>query len=373
MSNNIQQSQQDNMSLARNNSKPTGMAMITNTRELARIQGEIIMAKMYPREISLASRQIAADCQNWNLASQAIYQYAKGGTDIKGPSIRLAEVLARRMGNIRYGFEELETTEQYSTVRAYAYDIEANSQTERIFPVSHIRHTRKGDTLITDPIAVYEMVANQAQRRVRACILAQIPGDIVDLAVSVCEDTMVKSINLDQKTKLDLLEAFTKYRVTQTMIEKRIQRNFDAITVNQINDLRQIYTSLKGGVGTVEDYFQPDTVEEKKAEADKNPTEETRPKQEKVQRKHSDIGTTSTVAAERIAALKNSTVKKETVKETVKQDAIKPAETTVYTSPISEGFQKGYDPQSKEWEQQEEFEEIPFGDNDDPSSDGFNW
>lgn len=336
--------QRPTMEMSQNNS--TGIAAIANTRELARIQGEILMAKMYPRDINRAISTIQADCQNFNLASKAIYQYAKGGTSIKGPSIRLAEVLARRLGNIRAGYEELDSDREKTTVRAYAYDIEANSQTERIFFVSHTRYTKNGSKLITDSTAVYEMVANQAQRRVRACILAQIPNDIVDYAIQTCEETMLKTINLDQKTKQDLLEAFKNYKVNQQMIEEKIQRNFDAITVNQVNDLRQIYTSIREGIGKPEEYFNFDLLEKKEFVPKVKPTADVIKTTKDTEK--GTIG--NNVAAQRIADLQKNTVKKDSVKP-VKKDAIK-------NSQISKGFFQASAPMKDEDE--DDLDSIQF-------------
>lgn len=331
--------QRPSMTMSQNNSK--GIAAIANTRELARIQGEILMAKTYPRDINKAINLIQSDCQNFNLASKAIYQYGKGNTTIKGPSIRLAEVLARRLGNIRAGYEELDANEQQTTVRAYAYDIEANSQTERIFFVSHTRFTKQGSKLITDATAVYEMVANQAQRRVRACILAQIPNDIVDYAVGMCEETMLKNINLDQKTRQDLLEAFKYYKVNKVMIEAKIQRNFESITVKQINDLRIIYNSIMEGVGKPQDYFD-------------FTLKEATPEPQKIIRNRSKSTEQGTIknkkpnnvsAAQRVADIQ---------KNTVKMDSVKP-KTTIENSSISKGFFKEPIPNEEEY-----LDDVPF-------------
>ena len=253
-----------NMQSFGQNSAPKGMAMTINSREVARIQGEIFMAKQYPRDISKAVQQIQVDCQNLDLATKAVYRYARGSSNISGPSIRLAEELAGRLGNIRYGFEELDVTEANTTVRAYAYDIEGNSQSERIFLVPHMRFTKRGSYKLTDPRDIYEAVANQASRRVRACILAVIPADIVEFAVQTCSDTLKKSINMDQKTKNALLEAFKKFDVTKEMIEKRIQRNYDSITVDQVVELRQTFASIKEGIGKASDFFDFTIVKDTK-------------------------------------------------------------------------------------------------------------
>jgi hypothetical protein len=227
-----------------------------NSREIARIQGEIFMAKSFPRDRQAAIQQIEADCSSAKLAEQAVYQYARGGSDITGPSIRLAEVLARCMGNIRYGFEEQDSDDETSIVRSYAYDIQSNAQAERIFRVPHYRYSKSGGMKhLDDPRDIYEMVANQASRRVRACILEIVPGDIVQYALDKCEQTLKTSVNITPDTAVKILESYASYGVTKLMIEARIQRKMDAITPQHVIQLRQILQAIKDGVGKPEDYF----------------------------------------------------------------------------------------------------------------------
>ena len=62
-------------------------------------------------------------CQRSGLAQSAVYSYARGGTSVTGPSIRLAEMLAQNWGNIQYGIRELSSENGESTVEAFAWDV----------------------------------------------------------------------------------------------------------------------------------------------------------------------------------------------------------------------------------------------------------
>jgi hypothetical protein len=159
------------------------MESVRTSREIASVQGAVFMAKKFPRNEDLAIKRILKSCERVGLASQAIYQYAKGGSKIEGPSIRLAETLAQSWGNMDSGIRELEQNNGSSLVESYAWDLETNTRNSKIFTVSHVRHTRERDYTVTDPREIYELVANNGARRLRACILGVIPGDIVDLAV----------------------------------------------------------------------------------------------------------------------------------------------------------------------------------------------
>lgn len=138
------------------------------------------------------------------------------------------------------------------------------------FDVPHIRDTKQGGKVLKDERDIYENNANMAARRMRACILAMLPGDIVEEAVAQCDLTLKTKIDLTPERRANMLKAFESMGVTKAMIEVRIQRNFDAITPAQFFGLGKIANSIKEGLAKPEDMFDFALVEEKKV-ADKKP------------------------------------------------------------------------------------------------------
>lgn len=233
-------------------------------RAIAEVQAAVLMAKKFPRDQIAAMDRILQSCTRQTLAEQAIYQYARGGTNISGPSIRLAECLAQGWGNISFGLRELEQRNGESTMQAFAWDIETNSRREMTFQVPHVRHTRQGQKRLTDPRDIYEMVANQGARRLRACILSVIPGDVVEAAVNQCEATMHTKVAVTPELIKTLQEKFAEYGVSKAMLEERIQRRIDAITPALVVQLRKIFNSLKDGMSQPGDWFNAVGEPEKK-------------------------------------------------------------------------------------------------------------
>ena len=249
-----------------NNGKDSGgMLSVSSSREVAEIQGAMTIAKRFPRDQQASLDRILIACQRKMLAETAIYQYAKGGTDISGPSIRLAETLAREWGNVQFGIRELEQRNGESVVETFAIDLETNVRCVKVFQCPHVRHTRNGDYRLTDPREIYELVANQGARRLRACVLGIIPGDIVEAAVEQCEETLKTNADISPEKLKQMLEKFAEYKITKEMIEARIQRRLDAITPAQVVSLRKIFNSLKDGMSTSKDWFSelPDGEQEK--------------------------------------------------------------------------------------------------------------
>lgn len=238
-----------------------GTAQIVS-HEVAEMQAQIYLAKQFPRDQLRASDAILTACQRPGLASVAVYSYARGGTNIAGPSIRLAEEIARNWGNLECGWNELERMNDSSKVRAFAWDKESNVLKTLVFVVPHYRSTKTGTYKLKDERDIYELLANQAARRMRNCILALIPGDVVESAVEQCQKTMVTTCQITPETIRKLVMAFEDFGVGKRQIEKRIQRNLEAITPAQFVRMREIYTSLRDGMSDPSDWFDMDEAEE---------------------------------------------------------------------------------------------------------------
>lgn len=226
-------------------------------RELATVQAQMVVAKSYPRYMPEVYQKVQTICDSKSLANSATYAYSRGGTGINGPTIRLAEALAKAFGNMKYGFEETDSSNGETKVRAYAFDMETNTLAERTFSVPHTRYTKdRGNQALTDPRDIYEMVANNAQRRVRACILEIIPGDVVDYAMDACMKTRQANIDKSPEKREIMLKAFKNYEVGKADIEAFIQRKFEAIEDSQWLRLQDIYAALKNGMAKKEDFFK---------------------------------------------------------------------------------------------------------------------
>jgi hypothetical protein len=231
-------------------------ALVEQQRAVAEVIAAMQIARGNPRDPVKAMDLILTDCTMVALAEDAIYSYARGGTDITGPSIRLAEAIARRWGNMTVGVRELGRREGYSEVMAYAVDLESGFRDEKLFQVRHWRDTKKGGYALTDERDLYEALANTAARRKRACILAVVPQDVIEAAVRQCELTMKSKIEITPEFTKSLLDSFEKFGVTQEMIEKRIQRRLDALTPALAVNLRKIHNSLRDGMSNFQDWFE---------------------------------------------------------------------------------------------------------------------
>ena len=250
-----------------------------STRQMQEVQGQIVMAKKFPRNEVESYNRIMRACQRRSLAEKAEYEYPRGGQKVTGPSIRLAEVAAQNWGNIDFGIVELEQRAGESQVMAYAWDLETNTRQTKIFSVPHIRSTKKGNIPLKDPRDIYEMVANQGARRMRACILGVIPGDVIESAIEQCHKTLEGA---EQKPLIDVIKEVCLYfqkdfNVPVEALEKYIGCKSETFSMNDCLRLRKVYVSLKDGMAKREEVFELPGVEKKEVEdafADKEKKEE---------------------------------------------------------------------------------------------------
>lgn len=228
---------------------------IEGMRVATEVMAAMEIARRYPRDPSKAMDAIIDDCCQTELAEDASYEYARGGSNIDGPSIRLAETIARRWGNMECGVKEIGRRDGYSEVQAYAIDLQTGFRDVKTFQVKHWRDTKRGGYAVTDERDIYELVANSGARRKRACILALIPPEVVNGALRQCSITLSSKIEINEDYLKKVLTAFEAFGVTKEMLEKRIQRKFEALTPTLALQLRRIHNSLRDNMSSPAEWF----------------------------------------------------------------------------------------------------------------------
>ncbi len=237
-----------------------GAVSIESSRAIAEAQGKLLIAKRFPRNQVEAYQNAMNACKRPSLAEKAIYSYPKGGQTVSGPSIRLAEELARCWGNIDFGIKELSQKDGESEMQAYCWDTETNTISSQTFVVPHVIDTRTGQKKLTTTRDIYENNANMAGRRLRARILAVLPPDLVEDAVRECRKTLAGKNDQPIEDRIKkMVMAFQKFGVKPETIEKRLGRPIDTMTTDDVSEFVGIFNSLKDGNSSVQDWFDVKT------------------------------------------------------------------------------------------------------------------
>ncbi|CAJ4955304.1 Uncharacterised protein [Burkholderia pseudomallei] len=237
----------------------TAGARQNQSREIAEMQVTYLMAQQFPRDPAKAMNRILDAFTRLSLAEKSQYEYSRGGTEIRGPSIKAMEAIAAEWENIDVKWRVVSRGVDargipFSEVEASAIDTQTRTRKSIAFPVSHWRDTKQGGYALKDERDIYELCANMAQRRVRACIEAVIPTDVIEAAMEQA-DTTLQKVDTSPEAMQKMLVAFEPFGVTRAHIEKRIQRSLDSIKPTQVVSLKRIYASLRDGVSEPADWF----------------------------------------------------------------------------------------------------------------------
>lgn len=244
-----------------------GTVNIEQSRAVTEAQGKLILAKKFPRDEALAYSKIMSSCSRPSLAASGEYAYPRGGQTVSGPSIRLAEELARCWGNIEYGIRELSRQQGNSEMEAYAWDLETNTYSSQKFTVRHLRDKKGGAQVLTEERDIYELTANMGGRRLRSRLLAILPPDLVEAAVNQCRKTLAGDTSLPLADRVRaLVDAFSQQGVTEKHLRAYLNKSLDEILPEEIATLRGVYNSIKNGQAAVGDFFSIKSTEGESAD-----------------------------------------------------------------------------------------------------------
>lgn len=240
-------------------SPATQMSVYQESKELSEIKGKMFLARQFPRDPDMSLQAVLQECQRKDLAEAAQYEFPRGDSVVKGPSIRLVEVLARHWGNIMSGITEVDVQGDTTTIKCFAWDLETNASDEKTFSVKHERSTKKGSYRLTDERDIYEMVANKGARRKRACLLAVMPGWYVDAALEECDKALSDSLTKSGESLEEIIEktvnAFAGFGITPEQISAKLNKATDKLSKNDIVKLRHLYSAIKDGFVKPADAF----------------------------------------------------------------------------------------------------------------------
>ena len=235
------------------------MSAYQESKELSEIKGKMFLARQFPRDPEMSLQNVLRECGRKDLAEAAQYEFPRGDSVVRGPSIRLVEVLARHWGNIMSGITEVDVQGDTTTIKCFAWDLETNASDEKTFSVKHERSTKKGSYKLTDERDIYEMVANKGARRKRACLLAVMPGWYVDAALEECDKTLSDSLTKSGESLEEIIEktvnAFAGFGITPEQISTKLNKEIDKLSNNDIVKLRHLYSAIKDGFVKATDAF----------------------------------------------------------------------------------------------------------------------
>lgn len=236
-----------------------GAIAIEQERAIAEAQGKLILAKRFPRDENQAFSLLMRACASRAFADTAFYTVPNRG---HGPSIRMAEEVARCYGNFVYGHRELSRSEGKSEIEVYAWDMERNIESSRQVTVLHIIDaTNGGPRPCKTQSDIDARIANVASKQMRGRILALMPKWLVAEAIEACKATLAgTSTEPIEQRVIRLQKAFAKLEITSQHLERYLGHPLKDIIPEEIVDLQGVFNAIKEGT-PASDFFEPAKTE----------------------------------------------------------------------------------------------------------------
>lgn len=222
----------------------------------AELDIQIVTARQYPRSVKRALDNILSLATlDEETATECIYALKRGGKPIRGPSIRLAEVIASQWGNCRDTamVVSIDRVNKLITAEGAFLDLETNRGTKA--SVQRRISDKYGKLYNDDMIAVTGNAACSIARR--NAILAGVPKGVWRRAQEACEQIIRGDASTMVERRDKAIKALAHFNLAPEQIFKLMDvGGLEDIGLDDIATLRVIYTSLKNGEQTVEELMR---------------------------------------------------------------------------------------------------------------------
>jgi hypothetical protein len=234
----------------------------------AEIDQQISTAKRYPRKLTEVKQEMVEMATlDEETAASCFYSLPRGGKNIQGPSIRLAEIALSCYGNIRAGTRIIETvvdgSSPYVAIQAVCHDLQKNiavmiEKRRRI-----VGKKSKGGIIDDDDI---NLAANAGSAiAFRDAMFKVIPGILLRPVYEAARKVAIGDAKTLSDRRVRAVEAFQKMGVSADRVLSSIGKTkIDEVTLEDLETLIGTFTAIKEGSTTIENAFPPVPLKEHK-------------------------------------------------------------------------------------------------------------
>ena len=196
-------------------------------------------------------------------AAECVYALPRGGKPIKGPSVRLAEIVAGQYGNCRVGARvvHVDRFEKYVEAEGIFHDLESNTAT-----TARVRRSivdKSGRVFKDDMILVTGNAAASIAKR--NAILGGVPKAMWSPAYDAAHAVIAGDIKTLAVKRDEAIKAFAIWGVKPEQIFAALEvGGLDDIGLDELGTLRAMFKAVKDGEQKVEEFF-PAVVDQGKA------------------------------------------------------------------------------------------------------------
>lgn len=211
------------------------------------------VANEYPRDMVKAKNDaVAMATMDPATASSCLYALPRGGKTIEGPSIRLAEIVARTYRNLWVQTTPIAEDSRFVTVRTVAWDVEAN-----ICIAADVRRRitdREGRRFNDDMIGVTTAAAGSIAYR--NAIFRVVPGVIWQPALAAATDVIRGEVSTLAQRRDACLAYFTGLGIDVLRICTALGVDaLERIGLDELVTLRAIANAIKDEGVSPDEFF----------------------------------------------------------------------------------------------------------------------
>jgi hypothetical protein len=253
----------------------------------ARIQSAYIMAMHRPRSIETARDNILRTCKRTGFAEKVEFSKPVAGKQIRGPSVRFAELALKEWWNVLTETQVVYEDENVRRLKVFCTDLETNLTHSKEIVVSKTVERKKAtedreivaERINTKGEKVYIVKAtdDELQNKESALIskalrnegLRLIPTDIIDEGIETARETLKKRDEQDpDAAKKQILDSFSEIGVRPKDIEAYLGHTLDTIVPAELQNLRAMYRAIKDGEATWKEYIEKGETEKEEVVVD---------------------------------------------------------------------------------------------------------
>ncbi len=266
-----------------NNETTTLSATVKTSGELAAssaaahtkalVEAKFVMAVQRPRNMLAVRDKILEACARPGFAASAWYAKPVGGGKVRGPSIRFAETAIQCMTNISVMPSIVYEDREKLVLDVQVIDLESNtSYGDQVTMTKTVeRKDGRGREIIGERtntngekvfivLATEDEMANKTNsaksKIIRNSGLRLIPQDIIEEAEWSVRETLEKGGDDPAREKKRMADAFSFIGIKPAELEKYLGHGLDSISPGELQDLREVYATLKDGEAKWSDYVE---------------------------------------------------------------------------------------------------------------------
>lgn len=230
----------------------------------ADINARWMIAMHRPRDMDEVRQTLLTECKRPGFAAKSIYEVPRGGTKIRGLTIRFAEEAMRAMGNMDVEAVTLYDDDEERVVRVRATDYQRNASWSRDLTIKKTKETKQlkhGERAISERInssgqVVYKVEATDddvvtkesaaISKAARTAILRIIPGWLVEQCRVACDQTQRDRAAKDPDDyRRRAIDAFAAIGIKVAWLVEWLGKPLEQALPEELVELERLFRAIK--------------------------------------------------------------------------------------------------------------------------------